>query len=506
MRISAVMAKWFRDFPINLKNGNERVRSASESGPQTRPKPSFSRDSLKGNQRKDGGVGGLLTLRNRKNSATELGRNNTGSGGTMWDSLAPGKGRKNSKIEAPDENRQVRTSSLAQAYISRMIKVDKQDKTPKLNGITEQKLPENEKGKPDIKTTLIILEDYADPFDAEKTKEQREAERAGMNDGYMEPYDAQVIITEVRRRGSKDLLKVCVLLDRGQKQGKVEEGTPTPPNIYDTPYEGGLQGDGDGVWIPVTRPESDVRPAGEYELPWEWRKEDIVRALSAQFEDCSHSKENGSTSGRQQQSQQQNQQQQQQSLRQKNWSPRSLIPASPSSSSSSSFPSSPILKLSPLTPSPPSFPTLKLSPLSPSSSPNKLSPPSPTSPTAQMDGETAKVDPSLQLEKQSWYHGSVSRQQAEAQLQRCREASFLVRDSESGTSKYSIALKTSQSCVHIIVAQTKSSKGLVYTLDQSSCVFSSIPELVHHYCSHRLPFTGAEHMTLQHPVSRPQRT
>lgn len=41
----------------------------------------------------------------------------------------------------------------------------------------------------------------------------------------------------------------------------------------------------------------------------------------------------------------------------------------------------------------------------------------------------------------SWYHGSVSRQQAEAQLQRCREASFLVRDSESGTSKYSIALK-----------------------------------------------------------------
>lgn len=42
---------------------------------------------------------------------------------------------------------------------------------------------------------LIILEDYADPFDADKTKEQRAAERAGVNDGYMEPYDAQVIIT-----------------------------------------------------------------------------------------------------------------------------------------------------------------------------------------------------------------------------------------------------------------------------------------------------------------------
>lgn len=73
---------------------------------------------------------------------------------------------------------------------------------------------------------------------------------------------------------------MCVLLDRGQAQEKGEEGKSTTANIYDTPYEGGLEGDSEGVWIPVTRPESDIRPAGEYELPWEWRKEDIVRALS----------------------------------------------------------------------------------------------------------------------------------------------------------------------------------------------------------------------------------
>ncbi|XP_051922167.1 SH2 domain-containing adapter protein E [Hippocampus zosterae] len=487
------MAKWFREFPINLKNGSERGRSASESGPQARHKPSFSRDSLKGTPRKDNGVAALLAGRNRKNSATDLGRSqNTGSaGGTVWETLTPGKNRKtSSKVEAPEEKAQARTTSLAQAYISRMIKVDKQDKTPKPNGKSEPTKTDPDNGRSAINTTLIILEDYADPFDAEKTKEQREAERAGVNDGYMEPYDAQVIITEVRRRGSKDLLKVCVLLDPGQAAGKVEEGRPPPPNIYDTPYEGRLEGDSEGVWIPVTRPESDIRPAAEYELPWEWRKEDIVRALSAQFEavDCSPTKEIG----------RQQQQQQQQTLRQKNWTHKTLVSTSSSSSSSSpSFPSSPILKLSPITTSSPSFPTLRLSP---SSNPNK--PPSPTSPNAPLDGESVKVDPSLSLDKQSWYHGGVSRQQAEAQLQRCREASFLVRDSESGTSKYSIALKTSQSCVHIIVAQTKSSKGLGYTLDQSSCVFTSIPELVHHYCTHRLPFTGAEHMTLQHAVQR----
>lgn len=60
-------------------------------------------------------------------------------------------------------------------------------------------------------------------------------------------------------------------------------------------------------------------------------------------------------------------------------------------------------------------------------------------------------------------------------------------------------VRTSQGCVHIIVAQTKENG---YTLDQSSCVFPSIPEVVHHYCTQRLPFNGAEHMTLLHPVSR----
>lgn len=97
--------------------------------------------------------------RNRKNSATELGRNGPSSGGTVWDSLTSGKGRKNSKTDTGtlDENRQVRTSSLAQAYISRMIKVDKQDKTPKFSGICEEKQPENEKGRPDIKTTVRNL-------------------------------------------------------------------------------------------------------------------------------------------------------------------------------------------------------------------------------------------------------------------------------------------------------------------------------------------------------------
>uniref|UniRef100_A0A672F7W3 SH2 domain-containing adapter protein E n=1 Tax=Salarias fasciatus TaxID=181472 RepID=A0A672F7W3_SALFA len=453
------MAKWFKEFPINLKNGTDRIRSASESGSQPRAsraglvcsigtRTSASRTGSRKNSSTDspaaggGGGGSLMSGKNRKNSAAELSRNGVSpqKDGKVWDGLLSGKSRKNSRSEPVfEEQHRPLKSSPSSSYISRMIRVDTQDKSPNFNSGTISSssssssstvVPEGDKAAQSKNETVIILEDYADPFDAQKTREQREAERVGENDGYMEPYDAQQMITEIRRRGSKDLLKVCVLVEGSE--GPAADGQPAPLQIYDTPYEGG----GDGEKTAVTRPELDTRPSAEYELPWEWKKEQIVKTLS------------GTTPPPPPPPQQQH-------LRQKSWTQK-------------------ILRSSPPT-------LLGCSTLSSS------------------EAEACCVDPSLPLEKQSWYHGCVTRQEAEFQLQTCREASFLVRNSESDTSKYSIALKTSQGCVHIIVAQTKENG---YTLDQSSCVFPSIPEVVHHYCTQRLPFTGAEHMTLLHPVPR----
>ena len=41
----------------------------------------------------------------------------------------------------------------------------------------------------------------------------------------------------------------------------------------------------------------------------------------------------------------------------------------------------------------------------------------------------------------SWYHGAITRAEAESRLRACREAGYLVRTSETGSGKYSIALK-----------------------------------------------------------------
>lgn len=83
---------------------------------------------------------------------------------------------------------------------------------------------------------------------------------------------------EIRRRGSKDLLKVCVVMEGSE--GTADEAHPAPVQIYDIPYEGG----GDSEKTAITRPELDTRPSTEYELPWEWKKEHIVKTLSGTVE------------------------------------------------------------------------------------------------------------------------------------------------------------------------------------------------------------------------------
>ncbi|XP_039074931.1 SH2 domain-containing adapter protein E isoform X1 [Hyaena hyaena] len=405
-------ARWFKEFPLNLKTASERARPGGGGG----------------RLRKNSEAGGAAPApgKGRKNSAAELGSGRAGGGAPRdgrppRDSLqgllqaAAGKGRKNSRAAEDEPPRGAGRSAGCGTYISRLIKV-------------------------------IILEDYADPYDATRTKGQRDAERVGENDGYMEPYDAQQMITEIRRRGSKDpLVKALQLLDGPCEAGDTSTKSETsakrrgskdllgkPPQLYDTPYE-----PTDGVPRAEERrarlPAGDERPAAEYEQPWEWKREQIARALSVQFEGSERPsvKEDALR----------------QHHRQKSWTPKVLKPAAPEHS----------------------------------------------------EGE--KVDPALPLGKQPWFHGAITRAEAESRLHPCREAAYLVRSSESGSGRYSIALKTSQGCVHIIVAQTKDSK---YTLDQTSAVFGSIPAVVHHYSSEKLPFKGAEHMTLLYPVHSKQ--
>uniref|UniRef100_A0A6I8NBJ6 SH2 domain-containing protein n=1 Tax=Ornithorhynchus anatinus TaxID=9258 RepID=A0A6I8NBJ6_ORNAN len=116
----------------------------------------------------------------------------------------------------------------------------------------------------------------------------------------------------------------------------------------------------------------------------------------------------------------------------------------------------------------------------------------PTSPLGEW------TDPALPLENQVWYHGAISRTDAEALLRLCKEASYLVRNSETSKNDFSLSLKSSQGFMHMKLSRTKEHK---YVLGQHSPPFASVPEIVHHYASRKLPIKGAEHMSLLYPVA-----
>ncbi|XP_054892739.1 SH2 domain-containing adapter protein F isoform X3 [Poeciliopsis prolifica] len=277
----------------------------------------------------------------------------------------------------------------------------------------------------DNKEKLIILEDYADPFDAEQAGgPQTTTEKvATENDGYMEPYEAQKMMAEIRSGG------------RGSKDGSVRQ---LP--LYDTPYEPTENGgDSDPERSRCPResrlPQDDERPPEEYDQPWEWKKERISKAFAVQFDGVEKSRMSPTKDGK----------------------------TRPLQRHSSGC-----------------LVNTKMTSLDHSSS---------------SLGE--RIDPTMPLESQFWYHGAISRTDAESLLRMCKEASYLVRNSETSKNDYSLSLKSSQGFMHMKLSRTKENK---YILGQNSGPFDSVPEIIHFYSSRKLPIKGAEHMSLLYPV------
>uniref|UniRef100_A0A3Q4GWI7 Src homology 2 domain containing F n=1 Tax=Neolamprologus brichardi TaxID=32507 RepID=A0A3Q4GWI7_NEOBR len=273
---------------------------------------------------------------------------------------------------------------------------------------------------------LIILEDYADPFDAEQAGgTQTTTEKVTTeNDGYMEPYEAQKMMAEIRSGG------------RGPKDGPVRQ---LP--LYDTPYEpaeNGGDSDPDRLRCPRESrlPQDDERPPEEYDQPWEWKKERISKAFAVQFDGVEKSRMSPTKEGK----------------------------TRPLQRHSSGC-----------------LVNTKMTSLDHCSS---------------SLGE--RIDPTMPLESQFWYHGAISRTDAESLLRLCKEASYLVRNSETSKNDYSLSLKSSQGFMHMKLSRTKENK---YILGQNSCPFDSVPEIIHFYSSRKLPIKGAEHMSLLYPVA-----
>ncbi|XP_065589796.1 SH2 domain-containing adapter protein B-like isoform X3 [Cyrtonyx montezumae] len=160
-------------------------------------------------------------------------------------------------------------------YVSpkhRLIKVEAAEKppvSPAPSPAAPGSLPAGPEPPDEPPQELAVLEDYADPFDAAQVAgSQAVVEKVAENDGYMEPYEAQKMMAEIRQKG-------------------LREAPSQPLHLYDTPYEpisGGLNVDTEHAACPRPResrlPEDDERPPEEYDQPWEWKKERISKAFA----------------------------------------------------------------------------------------------------------------------------------------------------------------------------------------------------------------------------------
>ncbi|XP_011849163.1 PREDICTED: SH2 domain-containing adapter protein B [Mandrillus leucophaeus] len=269
------------------------------------------------------------------------------------------------------------------------------------------------------KDKVTIADDYSDPFDAKNDLKSKAGK--GESAGYMEPYEAQRIMTEFQRQESV----------RSQHKGI---------QLYDTPYEPegqSVDSDSESTVSPRLResklPQDDDRPADEYDQPWEWNRVTIP-ALAAQF----------------------------------NGNEKRQSSPSPSRDRRRQL-RAPGGGFKPIKHGSPEF--------------------------CGILGE--RVDPAVPLEKQIWYHGAISRGDAENLLRLCKECSYLVRNSQTSKHDYSLSLRSNQGFMHMKLAKTKEK----YILGQNSPPFDSVPEVIHYYTTRKLPIKGAEHLSLLYPVA-----
>ncbi|XP_075907497.1 SH2 domain-containing adapter protein F isoform X3 [Nelusetta ayraudi] len=357
-------------------------------------------------------------------------------------------------------------------YVSpkhRLIKVETIEKSSPAPGggvtvtqavaVGSVKSPTSPPSEHDNKEKLIILEDYADPFDAEQAGgTQTTTEKVTTeNDGYMEPYEAQKMMAEIRSGG------------RGAKDGSLRQ---LP--LYDTPYEPAENGgDSDPERLNCPResrlPQDDERPPEEYDQPWEWKKERISKAFAALLcYDCISYEGSVSDTG----------------------SGPHGRKDSTTKSRTVQFDGVEKPRMSPTKDG-------KGRPLQRHSS-GCLVNTKMTSLDHCGSSLGERIDPSMPLESQIWYHGAISRTDAESLLRLCKEASYLVRNSETSKNDFSLSLKSSQGFMHMKLSRTKENK---YVLGQNSSPFDSVPEIIHFYSSRKLPINGAEHMSLLYPVA-----
>lgn len=105
------------------------------------------------------------------------------------------------------------------------------------------------------------------------------------------------------------------------------------------------------------------------------------------------------------------------------------------------------------------------------------------------------IDSNSRLQEEAWYHGNISRQQAEALLK--QDGDFLVRESQGSPGQYVLTGLQGGIKKHLLLIDPE---GVVRTKDR---MFESVSHLVNYHCQNKLPIISAESaLILRNPIFR----
>jgi abelson tyrosine-protein kinase 1 len=105
------------------------------------------------------------------------------------------------------------------------------------------------------------------------------------------------------------------------------------------------------------------------------------------------------------------------------------------------------------------------------------------------------VKPINSIEKHSWFHGPISRNEAEYLLSSGINGSFLVRESESNPGQHSVSLRYEGRVFHYRIQSN--SEGFKYISQEH--YFKTLPELIHHHSQQ----PDGLITVLRYPVTKP---
>lgn len=109
------------------------------------------------------------------------------------------------------------------------------------------------------------------------------------------------------------------------------------------------------------------------------------------------------------------------------------------------------------------------------------------------------IDSGLPLDIQKFYHGGITRKEAEELMRIHKEGSYLVRRSETQKNVFSLSIKGIRGMpMHIRIGLSQGE----YILGENSQPFPTVPEVIDYYTRHELPVQNAGRLRLLYPIMR----